>query len=157
MTDPKDKEPTLPSAPTLDSPSAQPEIVEAPAATDDPIRAITEAVSRVVSKAEKLAQLREAHEVIEDDSDLNDIFTLVRGDIPLTRKAFLKSFPNAKALVITQEQLWKIEDYVDHDPESVGNRFVYINASGEKRTIKGDYLEEGPLVIFVEELGEEQI
>jgi hypothetical protein len=153
MTDQKDKEPTLPSTPTL--PSAQPEIVEALAPTDDPIQAITEGVSMVVSKAEKLAQLREAREVVEDDSDLTDIFMFVRGDIPLTKKALLESFPNAKALVITQEQLWQIEDCVDNDPESAGNRFVYINTSGKKRTVKGDYLEEEPLVIFIEELGEE--
>ena len=106
------------------------------------------------TSAAKLQRLREAKEVVESDSDLNDIFMLVRSDTPLlTRKFFLKSLPKARALVITQEQLWQIEGCVDNDPESANNRFTYVTATGKKRTVEGDYLDE-PLVIFLEELGD---
>jgi|GEM_PF-4050011 len=95
---------------------------------------------------ERLARLREANEVVESDSDLNDIFMFVRSDMPITRAAFLKHFPKAQALVITQEQLWKIEAGSD------GNFFSYVAADGRKKYVNADDME-APLVLFIEDLG----
>lgn len=107
----------------------------------DPMRVIEEPVSKV----EKLARLREAREVVEDDSDLNDIFMFVRSNISLSRNRFLASFPHAKALVITQEQMWGIE--------ADGQFFSYIETSGKKKYVSGDDMKEN-LVLFLEDLGD---
>lgn len=105
------------------------------------------------TRTEKLARLHEAGEVIEKDSDLNDIFMFVRSNKVLTREHFSERFPKAQALVITQEQLWTIEALVDRDLSCCNNRFTYLTASGQKRSIEGDYLDE-PFVLFLEDLGD---
>ncbi len=99
-----------------------------------------------LSQTERLAKLREAKEVVEDDSDLNDIFMYVRSDMSLTQTEFLKSFPKAKALVITPEQLGQIEAVAD------GNYFSYVTSSGKKKYVNSEEMEE-PLVLFLEDLG----
>jgi len=96
-------------------------------------------------KAERLARLREAKEVVEDDSDLNDIFMYARSDMPLSRKNFIKDFPKARALVITQEQLWKIE--------ADGSYFSYITADGVRKYLNAEEMDE-PLVLFLEDFGD---
>lgn len=100
-----------------------------------------------LSKAERLAQLREAHEVVEEDSDLIDVFMYARSDRPLTKKDFTKDFPGKKALVITPDQLEQIEAGVDD-----GNYFSYIGASGDRKYVRAEDMEE-PLVLFLEDLG----
>lgn len=110
---------------------------------DEPIKAITEDVSR----SARLTSLRETHEVIEEDCDLVPIFEFVRSDVALTKKDFLKLFPSAKALVITQRQLWEIEDCAEE------NFLSYITATGEQKHVSADGMEDEPLVLFVEDLG----
>jgi len=154
MNDPKEKETgTAPTSNDLeprqqDSVPVAPEIVKMQSEIGDPMRVISEG-----TKAERLARLREAREVVEDDSDMNDIFMFVRSNNPLTKALFLKSFPKAKALVITQEQLWSIEAGVDRDETSKNNKFSYISSSGEKKWVVADYMDEG-LGLFLEDLGD---
>jgi hypothetical protein len=40
----------------------------------------------------------------------------------------------------------------DRDEATKGTRFSYVTSSGKLQKVEGDYLEEGPLVIFLDEL-----
>ena len=123
------------------TPSLAPEIAE----RREEIVSSTQAVSEETPRTERLALLREAHEVVEDDSDVIDIFMYARSDMPLTRKEFLKDFPKGKALVITQEQMEKIEALSD-------NFFSYIDSSGKRKYVNSEEMA-GPLVLFLAYLG----
>lgn len=103
------------------------------------------AVSEETTPAERLARLREAHEVVEDDSDVIDIFMYARSDMPLTGTEFLKDFPKARALVITQVQMEKIEALSD-------NFFSYIDRSGKRKFMNSEEMD-GTLVLFLDDLG----
>jgi len=105
----------------------------------------TRAVTVETTRDARLARLRESHEVVEDDSDMIDIFMYARSDMPVTRKDFQKDFPKAQALVLTQEQMEKIE-------AQSGNYFSYIDHSGKRRYVNSEDMEE-PLVLFLEDLG----
>lgn len=101
-----------------------------------------------LSKPERLALLREAQEVVEEDSDVNDVFMYARSDRPLTRKDLVDDFPSKKALVITQAQMEQIEAGLGD-----GCFFSYINDSGKRVYVNAEDMTE-PLVLFLEDLGE---
>jgi hypothetical protein len=110
-------------------------------------------VDQLLTLKQRLQVLRESHEVVEVDSEMNDIFMLVRSGVVLNRANFLSTFPNKRAIVITQEQLLAVEDCVHAQAGSEDNYFVYIKADGKKTGIQAEEMDD-PLVLFIEDLGD---